>query len=76
MFKNAVIAVLISTIWHMSMCEFNAWTLICLASVLFFIVLAIEDVVDTLKRRTAFKRRMQKKLDEIKITQQPPTKAS
>lgn len=68
MFKNAVISMLLSIIWHMSMCEFNAWTLICLASVLFFIVLAIEDAVDTIKKRMAFKRRIQKKIAQTKIS--------
>lgn len=68
MFKNAVISMLLSIIWHMSMCEFNAWTLICLASVLFFIVLAIEDTVDTIKKRMAFKRRIQKKIAQTKIS--------
>lgn len=71
MFKNAVIAVLISTIWHMSMCEFNWITFISFALVLFFAVLAIEDAICNYKRRLVFKRRIQKKLDEIKITQQP-----
>jgi hypothetical protein len=68
MFKNAVISMLLSIIWHMTMCEFNAWTLICLASVLFFIVLAIEDAVDTIKKRMAFKRRIQKKIAQTKIS--------
>lgn len=68
MFKNAVISMLLSIIWHMTMCEFNAWTLFCLASVLFFIVLAIEDAVDTVKRRTAFKRRIQKRIAKTKIS--------
>lgn len=68
MFKNAVISMLLSIIWHMSMCEFNAWTLICLASVLFFVVLAIEDAVDTIKKRMAFKRRIQKKIAQTKIS--------
>ena len=75
MFKNAVISMLLSIIWHITMCEFNAWTLICLASVLFFIVLAIEDAVDTIKTRMAFKRRIQKKIAQTKISQ-APTKAS
>lgn len=68
MFKNAVISMLLSIIWHMTMCEFNAWTLICLASVLFFIVLTIEDVVDSIKKRMAFKRRIQKKIAQTKIS--------
>lgn len=68
MFKNAVISMLLSIIWHMTMCEFNAWTLICLASVLFFIVLAIEDAVDSIKKRMAFKRRIQKKISQTKIS--------
>lgn len=68
MFKNAVIAMLLSIIWHITMCEFNAWTLICLASVLFFIVLAIEDVVDSIKKRMAFKRRIQKRIAQTKIS--------
>lgn len=68
MFKNAVISMLLSIIWHMTMCEFNAWTLICLASVLFFIVLALEDAVDTIKKRMAFKRRIQKRIAQTKIS--------
>ena len=69
MFKNAVIAMLISTIWHMSMCEFNWITFISLALVLVFAVWAIEDAICNYKRRRVFKRRMQKKIEQIKISQ-------
>ena len=76
MFKNAVIAILLSALWHTTMCEFNWITFISFALVLFFAVWAIEDAICNYKRRLVFKRRIQKKLDEIKITPQPPTKAS
>lgn len=64
MFKNAVIAILISTIWHMSMCEFNWITFISLALVLVFAVWAIEDAICNYKRRLVFKRRIQKKIEK------------
>lgn len=75
MFKNAVIAILISGMWHMSMCEFNWITFISLALVLFFAVWAIEDAICNYKRKLVFKRRKQKKIAQIKISQ-APTKAS
>lgn len=68
MFKNAVIAVLTSTIWHMSMCEFNWITFISLALVLVFAVWAIEDAICNYKRRLVFKRRIQKKINQTKIS--------
>lgn len=68
MFKNAVIAMLISALWHTTICEFNWITFISLALVLVFAVWAIEDAICNYKRRLVFKRRIQKKLDEIKIS--------
>jgi hypothetical protein len=50
------------------MCEFNWITFISLALVLVFAVWAIEDAICNYKRRLVFKRRMKKKLDEIKIS--------
>ena len=76
MFKNAVIAMLISGMWHMSMCEFSLITFICTAAVLFFVVLAIADEVDSHKSRKALQRKLNKEIKGIKIIPSTPTKAS
>ena len=68
MFKNAVIAVLISTIWHMSMCEFNWITFISFALVLFFTVWATEEKINEIKSMKVFQRRINKKIDKAKIS--------
>jgi hypothetical protein len=57
------------------MCEFNLITFISLAAVLFFAVWAIEEKINEIKSMKVFQRRINKRIDEIKITQQPPTKA-
>ena len=67
MFKNAVIAMLGSGMWHMSMCEFSLITFICTAAVLFFVVWAIEDAVDSYKSRKALQRKLNKEIKGIKI---------
>jgi hypothetical protein len=59
---------LISGMWHMGICEFNWITFISLALVLFFAVWAIEDAICNCKRRLVFKRRIQKKIAQIKIS--------
>lgn len=76
MFKNAVIAMLISGMWHMSMCEFSLVMYICTAAVLFFVVWAIEDAVDRFKSRKALQRKVNKEIKGIKIIPSTPTKAS
>ena len=76
MIKNAVIAILLSALWHTTMCEFNALTLICFATFLFFVVWAIEEKINEIKSMKVFQRRINKKIDEIKITPNKPTKAS
>ena len=75
MFKNAVIAILISALWHTTMCGFDFFTFICFASVLFFVVWQVEEWINDFKRKLVFKRRIQKKIAQIKISPKP-TKAS
>lgn len=74
MFKNVVIAILLSALWHSYMCEFKLMTFICFASVMFFAVWGIEEAVDRLKSRKALQRKFNK--DVNKITLNTPTKAS
>lgn len=76
MFKNVVIAMLISGMWHMRMCEFSLITFICTVAVLFFVVWGIEDAVDRFKSRRALQRKVNKQINGIKIIPSTPTKAS
>lgn len=76
MFKNAVIAMLISGMWHMTMCEFNIFTFVSFAAVLFFVVCGTEDAVDSYKSRKALQRKFNKQIKGIKIIPSTPTKAS
>ena len=75
MIKNGVIAILISALWHTTMCEFSLITFISLAAVLFFAVWAVEEKINEIKSMKVFQRRINKKIDKIKISP-PPTKAS
>lgn len=75
MIKNVLIAILISTIHSMWIGSFSFLAFISLAAVLFFAVWAIEDSINNFKRKLVFKRRIQKKIAEIKISPKP-TKAS
>lgn len=75
MFKNAVIAMLISIIHAMWIAEFSLLAFISLALVLFFEIWAIEETINDFKRKMVFKRRIQKKIAQTKISQ-APTKAS
>lgn len=75
MFKNAVIAFLLSALWNTQI-EFNLIMFICTAAVLFFVVWGIEESVDRFKSRRALQRKVNKQIKGIKITQHTPTKAS
>lgn len=68
MIKNAVIAILISTIHSMWIGEFSFLAFISLAAVLFFAVWAVEDAICNYKRKLVFQRRIQKKIAQIKIS--------
>lgn len=74
MFKNAVIAFLLSVLWFTQI-EFSLIMFICTAAVLFFVVWGIEEAVDRFKSRKALQRKVNKQIKGIKITQHQPTKA-
>lgn len=74
MFKNAVIAMLLSALWFTQI-EFDLMMFICTATVLFFVVWSVEEEVDRYKSRKALQRKVNKEIKDIKITPQP-TKAS
>jgi hypothetical protein len=76
MIKNGIIAILISALWHTTMCEFNVLTLICFASILFFVVWSIEETIREIKRKKSYQRRINRRINNIKITPNKPTKAS
>ena len=75
MFKNAVIAMLLSTLYFTKI-EFDLIMYICFAAVLFFVVWGIEDAVDSYKSRKALQRKFNKEIKGIKIIPSTPTKAS
>jgi hypothetical protein len=75
MFKNAVIAILSTSLYFVLLGEFNFLAFICLATILFFVVWQVEEWINDFKRKLVFKKRIQKKIAEIKISPKP-TKAS
>lgn len=75
MFKNAVIAFLLSALWFTQV-EFSLIMFICTAAVLFFVVWGIEEAVDRLKSRKALHRKVNNQIKGIKIIPDAPTKAS
>lgn len=75
MFKNAVIAMLLSALYFTKI-EFDLIMYICTAAVLFFVVWGIEDAVDSYKSRKALQRKFNKEIKGIKIIPSTPTKAS
>lgn len=68
MFKNAVIAMLIGVIYFMWIGEFSLLAYICMVVVVTFAVWGVEDFIDETKRKLAFKRRIQKKIAQTKIS--------
>ena len=71
MIKNAVIAILISIIHAMWIAEFSFFAFISLSAVFLFAIWAIEETINDFKRKLVFKRRIQKKIAQIKITHTP-----
>lgn len=75
MFKNAVIAILSTSLYFLLLGEFYFLSFISLATILFFVVWQIEEWINDFKRKMVFKRRIQKRIAQIKISPKP-TKAS
>lgn len=75
MFKNAVISILIGVIYFMWIGEFSLLSYICMVTIITFAVWGVEDFIQETKRKLAFKRRIQKRIAQTKISQ-APTKAS
>ena len=71
MFKNAVIAILSTSLYFALLGEFYFLAFISLATILFFVVRQIEEWINDFKRKLVFKKRIQKKIAEIKITHTP-----
>lgn len=68
MFKNAVIAMLIGAIYFMWIGEFSLLAYICMVTIIAFAVWGVEDFIQETKRKLAFKRRIQKKIAQTKIS--------
>ena len=71
MFKNAVIAILVTIIHAMWIGEFSFLAFISLATILFLVVWQIEEKINEIKSMKVFQRRISRKIDEIKITHTP-----
>ena len=68
MFKNTVIAILFTSLYFTWIDEFYFLAFVSLATILFFVVWQIEEWINDFKRKLVFKRRIQKKIAEIKIS--------
>lgn len=76
MIKNGIIAVLLNVIYFMLLGKFYWLILIFSVPVISAVIWMIEELINDLKRKKIYQRRINRRINNIKITPNKPTKAS
>lgn len=76
MFKNAVIAVLLNVIYFLLLGKFYWLILVFSVPVISAVIWMAEEMIREIKRKKAYQRRINRRINNIKIPPNKPTKAS